>query len=323
MKESKQRAYNKNIVISGFMLAIGLILPYVLAHGLGIKGNVLLPMHIPVFLCGFLCGWRYAGILGFVLPYVNGVLTGMPAIYPTAVLMSIELTVYGVITGVLYHKTPLRRIRLGIYPALLGAMVAGRAVYGISMYALLHFDPSLKAATVWASVLTGLPGVIVQLILVPAIVTAVNGYPRARQGNAVVSAVNLILEETASCVLIRDGVIEKSVNARGIAPVMTLYESGSLGGAYVVDKIVGKAAAMVMTLGGVSGCYAVTLSRAALEWFNASGVPVRYNKLVDRIINREGNGICPMEETVADTDDAEEALTALKAKLSEMRSKTQ
>lgn len=319
MKENKIKEYNRKTVISGFMLALGLILPYVLAHGLGIKGTVLLPMHIPVFLCGFLCGWKYAGILGFTLPYINGILTGMPAIYPTAVLMSVELTVYGVITGILYYKTPLRRMKLGMYPVLLGAMAAGRVVNGLLTVLILQLDASLKTASVWASLLTGLPGIAVQLILVPPTVSAVFGYSGAKRRSAVTSAVNLILEETASCVLIRDGVIEKSINARGIAPVITFYEGGALEGAYVVDKIVGKAAATVMTLGGVEGCYAITLSRAALEWFDSHGIPVRYNKLVEHIVNREGNGICPMEETVADIDNAEEALAALKAKIAELR----
>lgn len=318
MRENKIKDYNKKLVISGFMLALGLILPYVLAHGLGIKGTVLLPMHIPVFLCGFLCGWKYAGILGFTLPYINGVLTGMPVIYPTAILMSLELTVYGLITGLLYYKTPLRKYKLGMYPAMLSAMVAGRAVYGLSMRVFLHFDESLKAATVIASLITGLPGIIVQLIVVPTIAMTVLSYPRNKHKDAVSSAVNLILEESASCVLIKDNVIEKTVNARGIAPVIKLYEGGLLENAYIVDKIVGKAAAMVMTLGGVKGCYGVTMSRAAVEWFNSHGVSVRYNKLTEYIVNRQGDGICPMEETVKDINDENEAYAALKAKIAEL-----
>lgn len=319
MRENKLRDYNRKLVISGFMLALGLILPYVLAHGLGIKGNVLLPMHIPVFLCGFLCGWKYAGILGFTLPYINGVLTGMPVIYPSAILMSFELTAYGLITGVLYYKTPLRRWKLGMYPALLGAMAVGRAVYGLSMVLLFHFDESVKAATVWASVVTGIPGIIVQLIVVPAISISVLNYPKNKHRDAISSAVNLILEDSASCVLIKENVIEKTVNARGIAPVISLYEGGMLENAYIVDKIVGKAAAMIMTLGGVKGCYGVTMSRSAVEWFEANGVSVRYNKLVDHIINRQGDGICPMEMTVAQINDENEAFAALKAKIEELK----
>ncbi len=318
MRENKIKDYNKKLVISGLMLALGLILPYALAHGLGIKGNVLLPMHIPVFLCAFLAGWKYAGILGFTLPYINGVLTGMPALYPTAVLMSLELTVYGLITGLLYYKTPLRKYKLGMYPAMLLAMVSGRAVYGLSMRLLLHFDGSLKAATVIASLITGIPGIIVQLTVVPAICMTAMSYPRIRDRDAVSSAVNLILEESASCVLIRDNVIEKTVNARGIAPVIKLYEGGLLKDAYVVDKIIGKAAAMIMTLGGVKGCYGVTMSRAAADWFISHGVSVRYNKLVEYIVNRSGDGICPMEETVKGIDNEAEALAALKEKTAEL-----
>ena len=316
MKENKIRDYNKRLVIAGFMLALGLILPYVLAHGIGIKGTVLLPMHIPVFLCGLLCGWKYAGMLGFTLPYINGILTGMPELYPTAILMSFELTVYGLITGLIYYKTPLRRWKLGMYPAILGAMVAGRLVYGISTVVILQFDSSLKVASVWASLITGIPGIIVQLIIVPAISMVVLGYPKYKQRDAVSSAVNLILEESASCVLIKGNIIEKTVNARGIAPIVTFYENGLLEDAYIVDKIVGKAAAMIMTLGGVKGCYGVTMSRGALEWFNGKGISVRYNKLVEKIINRTGDGICPMEATVAQINDPDEAYSMLKEKMS-------
>ena len=83
MKKSKVQS----ISVAGMLLALGILLPLVTAHGFCIPGVVLLPMHIPVLLCGFICGPLYGGVLGFVLPLLNSVLTGMPVMYPMAPIM--------------------------------------------------------------------------------------------------------------------------------------------------------------------------------------------------------------------------------------------
>ena len=136
---------------------------------------------------------------------------------------------------------------------------------------------------------------------------------------AVASAVQLLRDGQAACVVLRDGEIVRAETGRGVAPMIRLYEDGALQGAYVVDKIVGKAAAMLMTLGGVSGCYALTVSRAALDWFVGHGIPVEYEVCAEYIVNRDGDGICPMEQTVKELTDATEALAALKQKIAELR----
>lgn len=136
---------------------------------------------------------------------------------------------------------------------------------------------------------------------------------------AVASAVQLLRDGQAACVVLRDGEIVRAETGRGVAPMIRLYEDGALQGAYVVDKIVGKAAAMLMTLGGVSGCYALTVSRAALDWFVGHGIPVEYEVCAEYIVNRAGDGICPMEQTVKELTDATEALVALKQKIADLQ----
>ena len=136
---------------------------------------------------------------------------------------------------------------------------------------------------------------------------------------AVASAVQLLRDGQAACVVLRDGEIVRAETGRGVAPMIRLYEDGALQGAYVVDKIVGKAAAMLMTLGGVSGCYALTVSRAALDWFVGHGIPVEYEVCAEYIVNRTGDGMCPMEQTVKELTDATEALAALKQKIADLR----
>lgn len=297
------------------LLAVGILLPYITAHGLGLPGTVLLPMHIPVLLCGFLCGPARGAMLGLLLPVLSSVLTGMPSLYPMAPIMAVELMTYGLVTGLLYHKTKLGMRHVGIYLSLLIAMVCGRVMYGLTFQILFAISGELKALTVWAAAVTGLPGIMVQVLLVPPVVMAVNHHFEAKQNTAIQSAVHLIEEGRATCLVIKDNIIVKSESGRGIAPVIRLYESGILQGAYVVDKIVGKAAAMVMTLGGVRGCHAVTVSQSALDWFAAHGIPVTYDTCAAYIVNRQGDGICPMEGIVGDIDDAEAALPMLKAEI--------
>ena len=138
---------------------------------------------------------------------------------------------------------------------------------------------------------------------------------------AVASAVQLLRDGQAACVVLRNGEIVRVELGRGVAPMIRLYEDSALQGAYVADKIVGKAAAMLMTLGGVSGCYALTVSRAALDWFSGHGIPVEYEVCAEYIVNRAGDGMCPMEQTVKDLNDPSEALTALKQKIAELRNR--
>ena len=160
----------KNLVLSAMFLAVGIVLPFFIGQIPAI-GKMLLPMHIPVLICGFVCGWPWGMAVGFVSPLLRSLLFGMPTAYAAAT-MAFELAVYGAVSGVLYHVLPRRS--WSVYAALVAAMVAGRLVWGavrFMMAGLQHtvFDLSLFLA---GAVTNALPGIIVQIILVPVLVIA-------------------------------------------------------------------------------------------------------------------------------------------------------
>lgn len=152
-------------------LALALVLPF-LTGQIPEIGSMLCPMHIPVLLCGFVCGPWYGAMVGFIAPLLRFVLFGMPPIMPTGIAMSLELCAYGVISGLLYRYLP-RKIG-GIYAALVAAMLCGRAVWGAARVVLMGLGSSTFS---WAAFMTGaftnaVPGILVQLILIPALVLA-------------------------------------------------------------------------------------------------------------------------------------------------------
>ena len=313
------RTKTERLTVTGMLIAVGIILPFATSHGFGLPGNVLLPMHIPVFICGLLCGPLFGAAAGILLPLLNCILTGMPAPYPNMPLMICELCVYGLISGLLFCKTPLGKRKLGVYVSLLSAMICGRAVYGLAFHAFLLFDGDLKAASVMGALITGLPGIVIQLLLVPGVVFAVERFLGRIERSAVDSAKNLITREKATCIIIKDGKIVTIEEGRGISPVIAMYEQDMLKDSVIVDKIIGKAAAMILVLGGVKYCYGLTMSRDAVEYLKKNGVFVKYDKCTDYIVNRNGDGPCPMEQTVKDITSPEEALTALKKKIEELK----
>lgn len=308
----------QRLTLTAMLIAVGILLPFATSHAFALPGNVLLPMHIPVLLCGLLCGPLCGAVSGAVLPLLNSVLTGMPPLYPMLPIMTGELLVYGLVSGALLHHTPLRRFRFGVYPALLLAMISGRATYGLIFRILLLVNGECKALSVWGALVTGLPGIVIQLLLIPGIVWTVGyGYQRGEQ-SAVRSAINLIDAGTVACAVIRDRTIVRTEYGRGIGPALSLLDEGMLKDTVVVDKIVGKAAAILLTAGGVRRVYALTASQSAVDWFHRHGVEIGFRECVPTIINRQGTGICPMEETVLNLDDPDEAIAALRKKREEL-----
>lgn len=150
-------------------LALAVLLP-IGFHAFGLLGRVFLPMHIPVLLAGFLAGPLSGVIVGLLAPALSFLLTGMPPSYAVP-LMTMELSVYGLAAGVAYKK-----LNLNIYLALLLALVVGRLVFGLGLLVLGVFIklPYTAAAFFSASgaIVTGIPGIIVQIVLIPVVVTA-------------------------------------------------------------------------------------------------------------------------------------------------------
>lgn len=159
----------KNLVLSAMFLAIGIVLPFFTGQIPAI-GKMLLPMHIPVLLCGLICGWPYGLGVGFVLPLLRSLLFSFPAMYPSAVGMAFELAVYGAVVGYLYAHSKYQCLK-ALYKCLIPAMVAGRLVWGAVMIVLMGLGGSIFT---WELFLTGallnaLPGIVLQLVLIPAV----------------------------------------------------------------------------------------------------------------------------------------------------------
>ena len=156
----------KQMTLAALFLALGLVLPFFTGQIPQI-GSMLLPMHIPVFLCGLICGWQYGAAVGFLVPLMRSFLFGMPPLFPTAISMAFELLTYGLTVGLLYSRSRWQCIR-ALYRCLLAAMVAGRAVWGVVQAVLLGLSGSARA------LLNAIPGIILQLILIPVVMLALN-----------------------------------------------------------------------------------------------------------------------------------------------------
>ena len=119
----------KKLVLAALFLALAYLLPF-LTGQIPEIGSMLLPMHLPVLICGFVCGWPYGLAVGFIAPLLRSFTLGMPPFFPTAVAMAFELAAYGAITGICYKKLPKKPLFL--YVDLLAAMIGGRIVWGDS-----------------------------------------------------------------------------------------------------------------------------------------------------------------------------------------------
>ena len=159
----------KNLVLSALFMAIGLILPFFTGQIPAI-GKMLLPMHIPVLLCGLICGWQYGLGVGFVLPLLRSLLFNFPAMFPNAVSMAFELAVYGAVVGWLYTRSRWQCVR-ALYKSLIPAMLAGRLVWGGVMVVLMGISGSTFTWQLFigGALLNALPGIALQLVLIPSV----------------------------------------------------------------------------------------------------------------------------------------------------------
>lgn len=162
----------KKVALSALLLAIGMVLPF-LTMQIKEVGDTLLPMHLPVMLCGFMCGGWYGLAVGAILPVLRSVCFGMPPL-PSAIWMAAELAAYGAVTGLLYKKFFKKQL-WWLYGSLLIAMIAGRVVWGVTKWALLAARGG--AFTLQAFLVGGfvdaVPGIVLQLVLIPAVVKLV------------------------------------------------------------------------------------------------------------------------------------------------------
>ena len=161
----------RKLVYTALYLAIAMVLPF-LTGQIPQIGAMLSPMHIPVLLCGFMCGWPWGLAVGFIAPLLRSVLFGMPVLFPAAVAMAFELAVYGGMSGLLYRLLP--RKPWAVYAALIITMIAGRVVWGAVRLVLAGLSgTSFTWALFIAGALTNaVPGIILHLVLIPVLVIA-------------------------------------------------------------------------------------------------------------------------------------------------------
>lgn len=162
----------KKMVLSAMFLSIGLVLPFVTGQIQHI-GSMLLPMHIPVMLCGLICGWQWGLIVGFILPLMRSFLFHMPVMYPNAVAMAFELATYGFMMGYLYSRAKWQCTKM-LYKCMVISMLAGRLVWGVVQVVLLGVGGFTLQAFMAGAFLNAIPGIIVQLIVIPQIMVVLN-----------------------------------------------------------------------------------------------------------------------------------------------------
>lgn len=171
---TKRKSQLVNLTLSAMFLAIGLLLP-LLTGQMKQLGNALLPMHIPVLLCGLICGWQYGLGVGLVVPLLRSALFGMPMFFPTAISMSFELATYGFVVGFLYFHSRWRCV-IALYRCMIIAMLSGRVVWGIVQVILLGLGENgfTFSMFITSAFINAIPGIILQLILIPSIMIALN-----------------------------------------------------------------------------------------------------------------------------------------------------
>lgn len=161
----------RRIVVSGVCVALCIVLPF-LTGQIPQIGSMLSPMHIPVLLCGFLCGWPYGLVVGAISPLLRSLLFGMPPLYPVATAMAFELAAYGAFSGICYKLLP-KKIPY-VYVSLVIAMLGGRIVWGIAQTIMLSGtgNPFTFAAFMSGAFINAVPAIILHIVLIPILVIA-------------------------------------------------------------------------------------------------------------------------------------------------------
>ena len=154
------------LVLTSLFIACGLLLPLAF-HSFGMGGRTFLPMHLPVFMGGLLLGWLPGLIIGALTPLLSSLLTGMPPFIPSLPMMIVELAIFGLVAGFMYHEK-----HQNIYLSLVSAMIAGRlgAAFVLMLFSDMlgiHLHPLTYVA---ATFMTGIAGVIFQLVFIPILV---------------------------------------------------------------------------------------------------------------------------------------------------------
>ncbi len=163
-----------NMTMAAMFMAVGIVLPFFTGQIPQI-GKMLLPMHIPVLLCGLICGWRYGLAVGFVMPFLRYSMFGMPVLFPTGIAMAFELATYGMASGLFYSRSCWQCV-ISLYRSIIAAMLAGRIVWAFVQMVLLGTGEGGFTLQMFiaGAFINAVPGIILQLVLIPGIMVALN-----------------------------------------------------------------------------------------------------------------------------------------------------
>ena len=157
------------MIQAALFLALAYVMPF-LTGQIPEIGSMLCPLHIPVLLCGFICGAPWGLAVGFIAPLLRSLILGMPPFFPKAVCMAFELAAYGFVAGSMHKMLP--RKKSYIYCSLLTAMLIGRLIWGAAMFVCMGINGSsfTFAAFLAGAFTNAIPGIMVQIVLIPPLV---------------------------------------------------------------------------------------------------------------------------------------------------------
>ena len=160
----------KKSIITAVCIALCYVIP-LMFHGIQNAGNIFCPMHIPVFICGLICGWQYGLLCGIAGPALSSALSGMP---PVAVLpsMMVELAAYGTAAGLMMKLVRTKSTYADLYISLIVSIVCGRVLAGLAKALIFARGSYSMSAWIAGSVVTSWPGTVIQLVFIPTIVFA-------------------------------------------------------------------------------------------------------------------------------------------------------
>lgn len=165
----RNRNSTLKMILAALFLAMAYVMPF-LTGQIPEIGSMLCPMHIPVMLCGFICGPVWGLAVGAVAPIFRSLTLGMPPLFPTALCMAFELAAYGAISGFMHRLLPKKKPY--VYCSLIIAMLAGRVIWGAAMFICMGIKGGsfTFAAFLAGAVTNAIPGIIVQIVLIPILV---------------------------------------------------------------------------------------------------------------------------------------------------------
>ncbi len=180
----KSRNSLYNMILTALFIALAIVLPTIISANSPDLARTLCPMHIPIFICGAVCGWQWGMMAGVISPLLRSVLFSAPILYPNAVAMAFELSAYAVIIALMLRLLAGKLERLAsVYVSMVVAMIFGRLVFAMAKFALLGIDGQAYTWSLFMSeaVLSAGPAIVLQFAVIPPIVYALGGYGRRRR----------------------------------------------------------------------------------------------------------------------------------------------